>query len=446
MADWMDIINFIVVVCGLTIAAMGLFFSVSVPYMKKNDRLFLTFLFMLLLFYTASDLASQISLVFLRPGIPILSKAAIFLESFFSSLCLPFLTAYILDSSGLKRKRNPYYAASIAIWLLYFILLCYTQVSDSIYYLTEDNVYHRGAYYPVLLVPPVVLMLINLVCLLQNRKRLSKTKFRAFSLYIMIPLICMLIQMMWYGLLAVILGTAVASACLLYSIFREQIDLYIRQGEELAIQKVNIMMLEMRPHFIYNTLTSIYYLCEQDSKKAQQVILDFSVYLRKNFTAISRNDTIPFTEELEHTKAYLSVEMARYEGRLFVEYDFDKTPSFQIPPLTLQPVVENSIKHGLDPELDPLHILIRVQDSANGHTITVQDNGLGFEKIKSDGPHIALMNIRERLKLLCDGTLLIGPRSGGGTSVTIYIPEIRGHASPNSNFYTLSLSDSSTGT
>ena len=351
-----------------------------------------------------------------------LSKAAVFLESLFSSLCLPLLTAYILDASGDKQKEKFYYAVSLTVWFLYFILLCYTQVSDSIYYFTEDNIYHRGAYYPLLLLPPVLLMLINIFCLYEHRETMSKRKFRAFSVYLLIPLICMIVQMFWYGLLMIILGTAVATACMFYSILREQMDLYVLQGQEIASQKVNIMMLEMRPHFIYNTLTRIYYLCEQDSKKAQQVVLDFSVYLRKNFNAISKKDTIPFTEELEHTKAYLSVEMARYEGRLFVEYDFDKTPTFQIPPLTLQPVVENSIKHGLDPELDPLHILIRVQDSVNGHAVTVEDNGLGFEKVKSDGPHIALMNIRERLKLLCGGTLLIGPRSGGGTSVTIYIP------------------------
>ena len=90
----------------------------------------------------------------------------------------------------------------------------------------------------------------------------------------------------------------------------------------------------MRPHFIYNTMTSIYYLCEQDPKTAQQVTLDFTNYLRKNFSAIAKDGTIPFTEELEHTRAYLAVEQIRFEGEMFVEFDTPHT-AFKLPPLTL---------------------------------------------------------------------------------------------------------------
>ena len=77
----------------------------------------------------------------------------------------------------------------------------------------------------------------------------------------------------------------------------------------------------MRPHFIYNTMTGIYCLCDQDPKLAQRVVMDFTAYLRKNFTAIASPEPIPFTSELEHARAYLAVEQAQYEDSLFVEYD-----------------------------------------------------------------------------------------------------------------------------
>ncbi|MCR4591267.1 MAG: histidine kinase [Lachnospiraceae bacterium] len=266
-------------------------------------------------------------------------------------------------------------------------------------------------------------MLLNLLCLYHQRKELSKRQFAAFLTYLILPLVCMAIQMAWYGLLMVVIGTSDASAFMLGLLIREQIEMYIKQQEEIAGQKLSILMLEMRPHFIYNTLTSIYYLCEQDIKKAQQVTLDFSVYLRKNFNAIGKKDTIPFAEELEHTKAYLAVEMTRFEGHLFVKYDFAGIPVFRIPPLTLQPLVENCIKHGLDPELDPLHITISVLESAKGNTVIVEDDGRGFTMTEDDEPHIALKNIRERLKYMCDGTLTIEPRKGGGTKVSIFIPQ-----------------------
>jgi LytS/YehU family sensor histidine kinase len=165
---------------------------------------------------------------------------------------------------------------------------------------------------------------------------------------------------------------------------------------------------------------SIYYLFTQDPEKAQTVIKDFSRYLQSNFTAIAEDGTISFAEELEHTRAYLAVEQARYEGRLFVEFDTPNT-FFRVPALTLQPIVENAVQHGLDPDLEPLYVSVATQDAPGGIRIVVEDTGPGYAP--SDGaPHFALDNIRERLENLCGGTLEIEPREAGGTKVTVFVP------------------------
>jgi LytS/YehU family sensor histidine kinase len=184
------------------------------------------------------------------------------------------------------------------------------------------------------------------------------------------------------------------------------------------------MVLQMRPHFISNTMMSIYYLIQQDPEKAQQVTLDFTTYLRRNFTALARESLIPFSEELEHTRAYLSVEQIRYEGDLFVEVDTPHT-DFRLPSLTLQPIVENAVKHGLDPELEPLHITIRTRKTPRGSVITVEDTGPGFAPADDEAPHIALANIQERLNVMCRGMLEISSLAGGGTIVTAVIPDGR---------------------
>ena len=198
-------------------------------------------------------------------------------------------------------------------------------------------------------------------------------------------------------------------------------DNYYQQLKENSKQKVSLAVLQMRPHFIYNTMTSIYCLIEQDPEKAQQVTLDFTNYLRKNFTMIAQEDTIPFTEELEHTKAYLAVEQVRFEDKLSVMFDTQFT-AFRLPALTLQPIVENAVKHGVDPELEPVQIAIRTRNTENGAIITVEDNGPGFEISEDDNPHIALSNIREKLRLLCGGSLTIQSGKEKGTVVTIIIP------------------------
>ncbi len=204
----------------------------------------------------------------------------------------------------------------------------------------------------------------------------------------------------------------------------ELVRRYQEQKEETMRQRTQVAVLQMRPHFIHNTLMSIYYLCAQNPQKAQQVILDFSRYLQSNFSAIAREDTIPFAEELEHTRAYLAVEQARFQGRLFVEFD---TPDafFRIPALTLQPIVENAIKHGMNPDADPLYVTVTTEDTDRGVLITVEDTGPGYAPTDEDAPHFALNNIRERLKTMCGGTLEIEPREAGGTKVTVFIPIIR---------------------
>lgn len=265
-------------------------------------------------------------------------------------------------------------------------------------------------------------MLALFIAVLRRRDRLSRRQFFAFLVYIVQPLVGMLIQLAFYGLYAIVLFTTVAAVFLYVSILTDQVERTVLQQKELARQRTSIMVLQMRPHFIYNTLLSVYYLCKQDPEKAQQVILDFSSYLRQNFTAIVKEDMILFTEELEHTRAYLAVERTRYENKLFVCFDTLHT-RFRLPLLTLQPVVENAVKHGLDPSFVPLSITVRTRETENGSEITVEDTGPGYAPADDDEPHIALANIRERLALMCGGELTIRTGDKGGTVVTITVPD-----------------------
>ena len=265
------------------------------------------------------------------------------------------------------------------------------------------------------------MMGLNCISLFLRRKRLTKRQRAAFAVYLLLPLCCMLVQMFSYGLLMIVIGTSVSVMILFIFILMDQVDQSIRQQEENAAQQASITVLQMRPHFIYNTLMSIYYLCKQDAEKAQQVILDFSSYLRQNFTAIAKENTIPFSEEVEHTRAYLAVEQARFQDRLLVEFETPFT-AFRIPPLTLQPIVENAVKHGLDPELEPLFISVYSRRKDGYAEIIVDDSGPGYKPSDDDEPHIALANISRRLKMMCNGELTIRSADCGGTIVTIRIP------------------------
>ncbi len=425
MITFVDLINYGFAVTGLVVAIMGIVITISATYMNRQDRTFFIHFFGVLIVYISSDIISQISLYLLGPEFVFLSKAALFSESFFSALLPPLLTVYILQSSVKKVLKQPVFWAAVSLILVYDALLIITQFTKGIYYFSDDNVYHRGPFYAVLLIPPALIMLTNFITLFQNFKLLSKRQKKAFLCYLTIPLFCMLVQMNFYGLLLIVIGTSVSAMIMFLYILTDQVNQYLKQREENLEAQASILVLQMRPHFIYNTMTSIYYLCEQDPKKAMKTIDVFTNYLRQNFSAIAKHETIPFSEELAHVRAYLEIEKTRFEENLYVDFDIPYS-AFRIPPLTLQPIVENSVKYGVDPELDPLHITISTREISSGSEITVSDTGPGFpesmEKEDDREPHIALNNIRERLALMCNGTLTITPGENGGTVVTIFIP------------------------
>ena len=198
-----------------------------------------------------------------------------------------------------------------------------------------------------------------------------------------------------------------------------------KKEEELRNAKVTTMMNQIRPHFIYNTLSSVYVLCRDDPPRAMEVIQDFTAYLQANFTAISADSLISFTDELRHTKAYLAVEAIRYGDKLTVEFDTQHT-AFRLPALTLQPLVENAVKHGLGKGVGPEHIKVRTRSEDDRAVITVEDDGPGIWSASKDSEvHIGLANVRERLELMCGGTLECASRPGGGTAVTVTIPAQR---------------------
>lgn len=264
-------------------------------------------------------------------------------------------------------------------------------------------------------------MILNLAYLIRRKGLLSQKYYHGFLIAI-IPITAVLIVQLFVDVTALIDISTVLSAISMFGlIISEQIEQNFRQQQEIARQRASVNVLQMRPHFIYNTMMSIYYLIAQDTEKAQKITLDFSTYLRKNFTALATDGAVPFTEELEHTRAYLAVEQTRFEDNLFVDFDTPHT-RFRIPPLTLQPIVENAVKHGLDPELSPLHITIKTRQTENGNEITVADTGPGFGGNDNNEPHIALANIRERLEMMCGGTLTITSSSTDGTTVKIFVP------------------------
>ena len=351
------------------------------------------------------------------------------LESLVPSLPLPMLTIYLLHYCDENPRSSRLLRMVSGLWIIYFVMLVSAPFIDYITRFTADGQYVRGPWYPLLLLPLIAIMLLNLAGTMRRRKRLSHKSFLSFLIAIL-PITLSLLVQLFVDVFPLLDISIVLSALSMYSlILSDQIEKDLRHQQELtekqreiANQRASIMVLQMRPHFIYNTLMAIYSLCNQDPQKARQVTMDFTDYLRRNFNAVVSENNIPFSIELDHTRAYLAVEQAQYEDMLLVEYDTQFT-RFRLPPLTLQPLVENAVKHGMNPYTGPLHVLISTYRTDHTNVIIVEDNGPGFIVAVDSASHTTLTNIRQRLELMCGGKLEIMPRDGGGTMVMVTIPD-----------------------
>ena len=418
MIDWMDLVNFAMGVAGLVLTSLGLILSIACRPLERWTRGYFIAIFSVLIVYTAAVTIDNFALIY---GNAFLLKPVVFIESLASSLLMPMLTIYLLRLCRETWLKSPLFIGVMALWTLYFALLFYTQFTTVIYFIGADGVYQRGPLYPLLLVPPAAIMLLNLIGLFRRWRKLTVRQRRALLIYIAMPLAGMVGQMVFYGLLLVTCGTIAGALAMFVFILSEQTDLAVRHARENAEKEFGLKVLQMRPHFIYNTMTSIYYMVDIDSEGAKTAIRDFSKYLHQNFSAVVKTEQVPFEEELAHTRAYLAVERARFGDRLEVTFDTPHTV-FHLPPLTLEPIVENAVKHGMDPDHGPLRILIRTRAEENGSEIVVENDGADFNPEGSDGDGIGLNSVRERLALMSGGSLRVTPRDGGGAIATLWIP------------------------
>ena len=420
--DWFTLFCYSLCTAMLTLTVLGLGVSVFMPGMNRWNRRFFTALFTVLLLLMGAFLVDLI--VYEFRDMALAEQIDVYFQYLLVSLPMPMFTGYLLHLCGEDLRKSTLFRLVIGLWGIYFILLGIAQCTTFLYYVTPDNEFIRGSWHPLLVAPLAAIMLLNLAGVIRRRNRLPDKYYVAFLIHLLPMTVATLIHAVIYVPLLVVFGLSFSMLSMFGIILCDQIEQYMRQQREIAHQRASIMVLQMRPHFIFNTMMSIYYLCAQDSKKAQQVTLDFTSYLRKNFSAIASENTIPFANELEHTRAYLAVEQVQFEDGLFVEYDTPHT-RFRVPPLTLQPIVENAVKHGMDPDSAPLRICIRTRETDAGHEITVEDNGPGFAQANTDDsePHIALANIQQRLEIMCGGKLTVMLREGGGTVVKVILPE-----------------------
>jgi len=191
---------------------------------------------------------------------------------------------------------------------------------------------------------------------------------------------------------------------------------------------MQLMTSQIQPHFIFNSLNTIYYLVEKNPALAQNAISTFSDYLRVNIESLKSTSLIPFSKELEHVQSYLSLEKMRFDDEIEIRYEIH-ADQFMVPSLLLQPMVENAVKHGIGKKSGGGVVAIRSFEDEENIYIEVEDNGVGFdvsgikENTGMEHAGVGIENVRRRLKSSCDGKVVIESVPGAGTKVQIVLPK-----------------------
>lgn len=208
-----------------------------------------------------------------------------------------------------------------------------------------------------------------------------------------------------------------------FNVYMERGKILLMNEKELEKSRANVMALQINPHFIANTMSSIVALCE-DAPEARDLAEKFASYLRDNYVNMSSEQLISFKTELQHVKNYLEVEKVRFPN-LKDEYDIS-CDNFLLPTLTVQTLVENAVRHGIQKKKNASgRVLIKSYEENKRFIVEIIDDGVGITEEKpADGKaHVGIENVKSRLNLLCDGRLEIKSKQGEGTTCKIIIPK-----------------------
>lgn len=318
-----------------------------------------------------------------------------------------------------KRILAVYIIAAIGI-----VMCILTQFLHIYYYIDDNNFYHRNLGHVISMIIPIVGMIIDASLIIQNRMKINRLTRVSLLSYMFLPFIAVIIQIFHYGISLTNIAISISMILMFIASMIEQNENLAKKEKEAADLRISIMISQIAPHFIYNTLTSIQEMCSSDPEMAGELTGEFAEYLRGNLESLNMDKPVPFERELSHVKCYASIEEKRFAGKVKTKYNI-QDDEFLIPSLTLQPLVENAIKHGLRKKRGGGTVEISTERIGDEIHITVNDDGVGFDmnQINDDKIHVGINNVTKRVHDMSGGSLKIESHVGTGTCVEIILPQ-----------------------
>ena len=319
----------------------------------------------------------------------------------------------------------------------YLVLVFLSMFNGMLFQVDAHGNLTDGPYYWIAWLIDPMILLIEILVVVHYRKNLSRFGTIVMLNFGLVSLLTTGLQSIWYPV-PELLACTLALLLMFMLFYWEMAKNLVENERELMQSQMSLAISQIQPHFLYNTLSTIAELCRKDSAMAEEVTNRFALYLRGNLEHMGDSFPVEFSKELKHVQTYLWIEKIRFQEELQVVYDI-QTEDFIIPALTVQPLVENAVKHGLGNKKQGGTVLIATREDARNYYILVKDDGTGFDvegKPKDGRTHVGIENTRKRIETMCEGTYEIESEIGVGTTVTITIPKKKSEYEPYEPFLT----------
>ncbi len=322
---------------------------------------------------------------------------------------------------------------SLMEWIVFFIgvtALIVNEFIPYIYRIDTDGTYIALNWFFAL---PYVLVIVGLMMtftvMIVYFKYLHTVEKVSMFIYLTLPIIALMLRLIVREISFINIAVVISVITMFIAYEAEYSKYMIEKERQLNDEKLRIINRQMQPHFIFNSLSLIRYLCQHSQKEAVEVINDFSACLRRTTDFLGENDCITASKELDLVRHYLSIQNKRFDESIKIDFDI-RDEEFDVPPFSIQTLVENALHHGLnDGQVNDAALTVRTEKRGDEHIVEVIDNGVGFdpgaevEENDEDRDHIGMANTIKRLEVMCNGRLEIESEPGNGTCVRMIIPD-----------------------
>ena len=400
----------------IQVGALAIAIWVDAYFKPKQKRVFLALLSLVLLLIAQN----YVDMLFCKWETGDLFRTLSGMLGYILRPIILLLLLYLVEPEGGFRQASVLVGLNTALYL--------TPLFSRLVFYIEDNRYHGGPLSKTCLLVSL-LLLAGLVVLSLRKGRQTRGR----EIWIPIALVPIILISIWLDYSVgrseqpvTFLTIGIVGCCTLYYLWPHLQTAQLVTKEQRERQRIQLMLSQIKPHFLYNSLTVIRDLIHTDPQAAEVAVDEFSDFLRHNMRFIETEQPISLRQELEHVKSYLALQKLRFGEELRVVWDV-ACEDIMLPTLTLQPIVENAVSHGIrGSESGVGTVTIRTREYDDRYEITVADDGCGFDTAildDTDHAHVGLRNVQDRLGRLCGGRLVLRSEVGRGTEAVVVLPK-----------------------